>query len=214
MRSLVLGVLGSLCLLGTAAGQQPIPISPELSKFMTRPDEERDVKTNALRHWNSLVPDCGNPRLAGANVLVHVPPKFDASGTPISGSWQVMMRLEGCGQSKIFNVLYKAGPNGQIARTGTLPGTSIADPVLQKDGLMYAQMAMVGVVPADCKKYLYLDTAFEAFETNLVGARGRPWTERWTVRGCGVDAVVRMHFTPNATGTQITANTGETARVR
>lgn len=213
MRPLVLGVLGSLWLLGTASGQQPIPMSPELAKFMATPEEERMVKAYGLNDWKTIVPNCATPSLAGANVVVHVPPRFDASGRPLSGRWQVVSRLQGCGETRTFNLMYSVGPNG-LTRLGTLPGTTAADPVLQKDGLMYAQMAMAGSAPADCKKYLYLDTAFEAFETNLVSGRGRPWTEKWTVRACGVDAVVRMHFTPDATGTQITASTRETVRVR
>lgn len=187
-------------------------MSPELAKFMTTPDEERAVKANALRHWQALFPSCPGPSLMGVNVVVHVPPKFDTAGRPLSGTWQVVSRLQGCGQTRNLNVMYSIGANGQLTRTGTLPGSSAADPRLQRDGLMYASMAMVRIAPDGCKDYQYLDTAFEAFETSLTGTR--PWTEKWTVRACGVEGVVRMHFTPHATSTTITANTAETVRVR
>jgi len=71
------------------------------------------------------------------------------------------------------------------------------------------------LVPAGCDEYLFVDTAFEALKTARAGANDDPpWTEKWTIRACGVEGVVRMHFTPDATGTQITAKTEETVRIR
>jgi hypothetical protein len=171
------------------------------------------VKTFGFNDWETVMPGCTATGLA-ANVVVHVPPKFDASGRPVSGRWQVMLRVQGCGETRTFNISYSVDPDGELRRLGTLPGTTVADPVLQKDGLMYAQMAMVKVAPADCKEYVFVDTAFEALKPAAAGGRARPWTEKWTVRACGVEGVVRMHFTPDATGTQITAKTEETVRIR
>lgn len=190
-----------------AASAQPIAMPPQLAKFMTAPDEEQTVKASALRDWNVVVPNCGNPRLQSANVVVHVLPKFDIAGKPISGRWQVVTRLEGCGQSKLLNMVYGFGPNGQLVRTAVLPGTTRADPLLQRDALMYAGMGMAKLVPSGCKDFKYVDTAFDA-----AGA-GRAWTEKWTVRACGVDGIVRLYFAPNATGTSISVKPDETVRV-
>ena len=97
------------------------------------------------------------------------------------------------------------------------PGTTAAEPRLQKDALQYAAMGMVKLAPSGCKDFKYLDTAFEAFgatSSNVQpGRQSRMWTEKWTVRACGVDGVVRMHFTPNATGTTISVKPDETIRV-
>jgi hypothetical protein len=70
------------------------------------------------------------------------------------------------------------------------------------------------LVPAGCDDYLFVDTAFEALKTAPAGANDPPWTEKWTIRACGVEGVVRMHFTPDAKGTQITVRIDETVRVR
>ena len=46
-------------LLGLVAGAvaaDPIPMSPELAKFLSSPDEERMIGANALRDWNLVVP--------------------------------------------------------------------------------------------------------------------------------------------------------------
>ena len=206
MRALsVVGLLFA-CTIATASAQ-PIPMPPELAKFMTTPDEERTVKATALREWNLIVPGCGSPRLQGANVVVHVLPKFDTAGKPVSGRWQVVTRLEGCGQSRTFNLFYGFGPDGQMVRTGSLPGTTVADLRLQRDGLTYAGMGMAKLAPSGCKDFKILDTAFEALGS---GQQARPWTEKWTVRACGVDGIVRMHFRPDATGTSISVSLDET----
>ena len=212
MRPFILAVLGGLGVLGTASAQQPIPMSPELAKFMSTPEEAQMVHSYGLHDWQEIVPSCATPRLADAQVVVHEAPKFDASGRPVSGRWQVISHVQGCGETRIFNLMYIVGPNG-LTRLGTLPGTTIADPWLQKDGLMYAQMAMAQLTPPGCDEHLFVDTAFEAFETNLRGP-ARPWSEKWTIRACGVEGAVRMHFSPDATGTQITARTAETVRLR
>ena len=198
------GLLLSL-VAGTVAAD-PIPMSPELAKFLSSPDEERMIGANALRDWNLVVPGCGNPRLKSANVVVQVQPNFDAAGKPTSGKWQVLAHLEGCGQSRQLNLFYAFTSNGQMVRVSGLPGTTIADLRLQKDGLMYATMGMAKLVPANCKDFKYLNTAFEAL------GPARSWTEKWTVQGCGVDGVVRMQFKPDATGTAISVNLNDTVR--
>jgi hypothetical protein len=201
----------------TAASAQPIPMSPELAKFMSTSDEERTAKAYALNDWKLVVPNCANPRLQGANVVVHVAPKFDAAGKPVSGRWQVVSRVEGCGVSKVVNLQYGFGANGQLIRLATLPGTTMADPTLQRDALTYAATGMAKLAPSGCKDFKYLDTAFEAFgpasPTAQPNQPSRTWTEKWMVRACGVDGIVRMYFVPNATGTSVSVKPDETVRV-
>ena len=148
-------------------------------------------------------------------MVVGVPPTFKA-GKPVSGSWRVITRLSGCGQARSFSLLYALGANGQLARIGMLPGSSVADPLLQRDALMYANLAMGKLSPPGCKDFKYVDTAFEAFGApgaNVpAGREARSWTEKWRVRACGVDGIVKLYFTPDATGTAISAKLDETVR--
>ena len=215
MRWFILAVLGGLGVLGTASAQQTIPMSPELLRFMSTPEEQRRVRSHEFDDWEATMAGCADtPNLVGATIVVYVAPKFDASGRPVSGRWRVMSELQGCGETKIFNLVYIVGPNRELTRVGTFPGTTAADPWLQQDGVKYAQMAMVKLVPAGCDEYLFVDTAFEALKTARAGASDPPWTEKWTIRACGVEGVVRLHFTPDATGTQITVRIDETVRAR
>jgi hypothetical protein len=200
-----------------AADPPPIPIPPELRAFLTEPHEQDVVKGQALRDWNNIVANCGAPTLEGANVVIGVLPAFDKAGKPVSGNWRVVTRLAGCGQTRTFNLLYAFGKNGQILRIGMLPGSSAADPILQRDALVYANLAMGRLAPPNCKEFKYLDTAFEAFGapgTNVPpGREARSWTEKWTVSACGVTGLVKLYFTPDAAGTAISTKLDETIKV-
>ncbi len=196
------------------AADPPLPMSPELRKFMSDPEEEKIVKAQALHDWNNVVSGCEAPKLEAANVVVGVPPQFDKAGKPVSGNWRVITRLSGCGQIKNFSLLYAFAANGQLARLGMLPGSSAADPILQRDARMYANLAMGKLSPPGCKEFKYLDTAFEVFGPpggNVpAGREARSWTEKWQVRACGVEGIVKLYFIPDATGTAISAKLNET----
>jgi hypothetical protein len=219
MRRYAFIALLMLWMTGPALAADPplIPMSPELRKFMSDPEEEKIVKAQALHDWNGTVSGCATPpTLDAANVVIGTPPTFKA-GKPVSGTWRVITRLSACGQAKNFSLLYAFAPNGQLLRLGMLPGSSAADPILQRDALIYANTAMSRLAPPGCKDFKYLDTAFEAFGApgaNVpAGREARPWTEKWKVRACGVEGIVKLYFTPDATGTAISARLDETIPV-
>ena len=84
MRWFILAVLGGLGVLGTASAQQTIPMSPELLKFMSTPEEQRRVRSHEFDDWEATMAGCADtPNLAGATIVVYVAPKFDASGRPV-----------------------------------------------------------------------------------------------------------------------------------
>jgi hypothetical protein len=200
-----------------AADPPQIPVSPELRKFLTDPDEEKIVKGQALHDWNNVVANCPAPTLEGANVVIGVAPTFDKAGKPVSGNWRVVSHLAGCGNARMFSLFYAAGPNGELRRIAMLPGTSVADPVLQRDALVFANTGMGKLTPPGCKDFKYLDTAFDGFGPPVPGAQPgretRGWIEKWTVLGCGTTGIVKLYFTPDATGTAISAKLDETVKI-
>ena len=219
MRRSALIALSTLWGIGPAiaADPPPIPMPPQLAAFLTEQNEQNLVKSQALRDWNGAVVDCGAPTLEGANVVIGVPPTFDKAGKPMSGEWRVITSLAGCGQSREFNLLYSFAPNGQMLRTGMLPGSSAADPILQRDALTHASTAMSRLTPPGCQDIRYLDTAFDAFGPPGVGVpagrEARSWTEKWTIWACGVQGIVKLYFTPDARGTSISTRLGEMDKV-
>src|SRR5476649_2870444 len=166
MRRYAFIALLMLWMTGPAFAADPplIPMSPELRKFLSDPDEEKIVKAQALHDWNNTVLGCATPpALDAANVVIGMAPKFDKAGKPVSGNWRVITRLSACDQARNFSLLYAFAANGQLVRLGMLPGSSAADPILQRDAFLYANLAMGKLTPPGCKDFKYLDTAFEAF---------------------------------------------------
>jgi hypothetical protein len=200
-----------------AAKADPIPLSPELKAFLLRPAEQSTV-TGIMRHqWDEIMPSCPEAKLKQSNVLITEAPTFDKSGAPTSGSWRVVGPVEGCGQSRTFNILYLFTKNG-LQKIGLLPGDTRADVTLQRDGLMYAYTGMVKIAPANCKDVKYLDTKFigqgEKMPNIPAGRDPHAWTEEWTLRACGVTGVVTMTFAPDPTGTTISAAIDKTRRLK
>ena len=206
MRGIVsLSVL--LAMLVPAAGAQSIPMPPELKAYVMRPDQQKAVLNAMFSYWHALVPECSTPQFKQMNVIVISQPVFDATGNPTSGSWRMAGHIEGCGEDKIMNVLYWFGADGKMKMTQMLPGTTIADLLLEKDAIFYARTGMMGLAPKDCKEARILDTKFIRFDgtspQTMPGRDNRTWSEEWTVRTCSVTGVVPMHFIPDATGTTI-----------
>ena len=73
-----------------------------------------------------------------------------------------------------------------------LPGTTNADPLLQRDALQGAVAAAAAVMPKDCHKHIVADTRLVAKIE-----RGAPWLEHWTYDLCGTRAQLEMTFTPS-----------------
>lgn len=198
-----------LAITAISSSAQTAPMTPELRAFVMRAEEQKAVLGAMEQQWRALVPECATPQLKQMNVGVLEAPVFDEIGNPTRGAWRMVGRMEGCGQSKVLNLRYWFAPEGRLMRSTTLPGTTIAVPLLQKDALFYAQAAMVRLTPKDCKESAVIDTRF--LRLGDVSPQARPgmeshvWDEEWQVRACGVVGTVSMHFIPDATGTTISA---------
>ena len=195
-----------------SAKADPIPISPELQAFLMRPEQKQAVTGMMGQQWRTIFENCTSAKLQGMNVLITTPPTFDSSGTPVSGEWRMLGRVEGCGETRILNVEYLFTQDGQMKRLALLPGTTSADLRLEHDALLFAAAGMAKLAPKDCKDIKYIDTKFIGFEDSgpTTGAARRPWKEEWTVRACGTTGIVTMHFAPDPTGTGIRAASNET----
>ena len=73
-----------------------------------------------------------------------------------------------------------------------LPGTTNADPLLQRDALQGASAFAGAVTPQGCDRRVVT-------ETRLISKieRGAPWQERWFYDLCGTKVEVEMTFTPS-----------------
>lgn len=101
-----------------------------------------------------------------------------------------------CTPSTVRNFLLVL-ENQQPTVVELLPGTTNADPRLQRDASLGAGAAVANKVPQGCERRFVT-------ETKLVSKleRGVPWQERWHYDLCGAKAEVEMTFTPSeASGT-------------
>ena len=206
----------------SAAAQQPVAatqqpsqktdLPPALLPLLTTPEHRA-----ALLRAAHVVEPPGAPACPDANytttgdIAILVPPRLDPAGKVVQGVWKESIRVDGCGPPRLLNAMTQVKPDGSLLTTPLLPGTTIADPQLQRDSVQYAAAGM-GSLPPGCNQGGVVDTRYVGLEGEPPGTRlaegqaPRPWTEVWTLEACGKRANVMMQFSPDATGTAIHAS--------
>lgn len=125
------------------------------------------------------------------------------------GLWRQSFPVSGCGNDTSLNFFFSAGADEKINTVVAIPGETIADLTLQRDGLIYANFGAL-LVAKDCKTFEVKNTRFEGFgiPNPPIADPGpdqhlRPWWETWTMTGCGRTIDVPLDFVPGEKGTQI-----------
>ena len=160
----------------------------------------------------------GDPRCRARTVStteVLVPVELAAQG--VSGRWTERWTVDRCGVAVPYVVKFDRARDGDLdvsmqrevsdAEAGTVPGGTIADPVLQRDTLAFlAQKDLWDAGPeARCRtrKIVATEVLTPLDGGEVEGSRpvaGR-WVERWTLDRCGasVDYVIRFNTTRKGT---------------
>ena len=160
----------------------------------------------------------GDPRCRARTVTtteVLVPVELAAQG--VSGRWTERWTVDRCGVAVPYVVKFDRARDGDLdvsmqrevsdAEAGTVPGGTIADPVLQRDTLAFlAQKDLWEAGPeARCRtrKIVATEVLTPLDGGEVEGSRpvaGR-WVERWTLDRCGasVDYVIRFNTTRKGT---------------
>jgi hypothetical protein len=188
-----------------------------LVRLLTDPTEQQQVIGGASRSPVLVQNPCIDAQYAVEKKFVpYQPLTLDDSGNILAGAWKQIVDERGCAASRVLNVLVIAQGAGKLAVVPLLPGTTRTDPRLQKDAIPYAMQALViarGSAEANCTVEYVADTENLGEEGEaLPGSKGRPWKELWTLQSCKQKALVPMRFTPDSTGTSISA--GPTTAVR
>ncbi len=136
----------------------------------------------------------------GWSLAIFLAPVFDADGRLESGVWREGYDVTVCGVKRQLNIVFIA-KDGVLKMAAGLPGSSIADPILQND----ASAAFYGK-RGNCEQYFAFDTKFIEFTGPALeaepGQPSRAWREDWTLWACGKEIAVSYTFTPDASGTQ------------
>ena len=160
----------------------------------------------------------GDPRCRARTVTtteVLVPVELAAQG--VSGRWTERWTVDRCGVAVPYVVKFDRARDGDLdvsmqrevsdAEAATVPGGTLADPVLQRDTLAFlAQKDLWEAGPeARCRtrKIVATEVLTPLDGGEVEGSRpvaGR-WVERWTLDRCGasVDYVIRFNTTRKGT---------------
>jgi hypothetical protein len=155
--------------------------------------------------------------------IVLKPVHMGSDGAPKDGMWKSSVPVNGCGKGRIVNAFFLVGGDNKVHFLLTHPGTTMADPTLQRDTVMYVQMAAVGK-SRDCKTRNIVNTRFVPVaapsEDSKTGAAllqvvptGPQLNEVWTVDACGKFLEVPVHYLKSMTGTTITASDAEVVEI-
>lgn len=119
---------------------------------------------------------------------------------PKSGVWMESVDMLVCGERKKTRYFVMAQNGAEPRMLLMLPGDSKADPMLQRDAMMYALIAVASDEKTKaCNKRPNVVTTKYQSRDDKSGA----WVEDWTVDVCGSEKVVVMTFQPDKTGTTI-----------
>jgi len=160
-------------------------------------------------------PQCQNRSIRTTEVLGTV----EQGSQGVSGRWTERWTVDRCGVLVPYLVKFARAPHGDLdvamgldtppSEIGTVPGATIADPILQRDVLGFlAQRDLAAAGPgATCHTRKVIDTEVLQPLEGAVVAGDRPidgqWVERWTLDRCGMPLpgqyVVRFRTTPKGT---------------
>jgi hypothetical protein len=153
--------------------------------------------------WTHM--SCPGARFAQApEVGVYLPVVFDKTGVPVSGEWREGLAVTGCGAPMTLNVLTQITAPATLATGFLLPGSTIADPILQNYAQAFALKA-AGGLPAGCKDGYVANTEFAGYEGATAAQQTGPWKEIWTLDLCGPPERVVMHFIVGASSVAVHA---------
>jgi hypothetical protein len=158
-------------------------------------------------------PRCRNRSVSTTEVIM--PVELAAQG--VSGRWTERWTVDRCGVLVPYVVKFDRAPDGDLdvsmqretseAEGAVVPGTTLADRVLQGDTLAFlAQRDLFEAGPeARCRTRKVVTTEvvqpLEGAEVEGGRAVAGKWVERWTLDRCGmpVGYVVRFNTTRNGT---------------
>ncbi len=187
-------------------------------KLLRDPKEQEGIINTAKRSPVLLQNPCPTAQFSlEKKLVVFKPPTFDGAGTIGDGVWKQAVYAQGCGANHVLNVLVSTLGPGNISSVPLLPGTTRADPLLQRDAVGFAVGAAAtvpGGAEADCRTSYFADTEFVAEENvTLPGAKGPSWRELWTLVSCTHKLLIPVHFIPDSTGTTVSAGPADAIKV-
>ena len=189
--ALALGLLAAPALAQTAA--KPAALEPAMEAYIKSAQRQSEMAATVRKMIPVVAGECKAAKAAGpTRTQVYKPLTFDRSGQPIAGVFREIVPLDLCGETVELNILATAKPTGAVERINLLPGSSKADPILQKDALQSAYVA--ASAGKRCTPFAVRNTAAGEKQPD-----GR-WDETWDLLVCGERVPVSLTFVPTQEG--------------
>lgn len=125
-----------------------------------------------------------------------------------AGAWKETVQATACGKTRVHNIHTMVRPDGALQRSPMLPGSTIADIMLQRDaaGMVYVSVAAHAGKECPRAQHFIEDTKFLRWDAKPIrnakaGPDAHAWDEEWTASACGKPMLLSVRFTPDATGT-------------
>jgi hypothetical protein len=161
-------------------------------------------------------PSCRSRRVSTTEVVGAV----EQGSQGVSGRWTERWTVDRCGSPVPYLVKFARSADGDLDVTmqietpagepATVPGTTIADPILQRDALGFLALRDFSEAGAEgtCHSRKVIDTeVLQPLEGATVEGE-RPvngqWVERWTLDRCGMPARYVVRFSTTQKGTTFT----------
>lgn len=120
------------------------------------------------------------------------------SARPTKGAWLYRFKAVRCGETKLYNI--GAIVQDEKLTIGLLPpGNTITTPLMASN--LVPQLKQTSKDSLDCRDVHVFDTVvLSPPPAGPDGAPDAPWTEAWTLRGCGRDITMQVRLTPDGAG--------------
>jgi hypothetical protein len=184
----------------STAAQAADTVDPHLLDLLKSEAHQAAVMKVAHDQAGELPGACAAARYQPVGEIeFFLPPQVDGGGRIVHGLWREQIASAGCGTVVLLNVFSLADPSGEPKLLGGLPGTTRADPVLQKSGLPIAVRGLPAKA-GDCHDSRVVDTQLSR---DAPKDRMASWHEDWTVLACNEAYQIPLRFTPTADGATI-----------
>jgi len=161
-------------------------------------------------------PHCHSRRVSTTEVVGAV----EQGSQGVSGRWTERWTVDRCGSLVPYLVKFARAADGDLDVTmqletppgepATVPGTTIADPILQRDALGFLAQRDFSAAGAegtcDARKVIDTEVLQPLQGAAVKGERpiGGQWVERWTLDRCGMPVRYVVRFSTTQKGTTFT----------
>lgn len=204
MRPVAAACATFLALFAATPAQAAPEWQAQLDAYVQSPGYNRLVTEMVARNELALSSSCISSKVKERTEMkIIAAPVFQPDQeAPVTARWKDQVKVDRCGETVYHNFLYDAQHGKQPELVVLMPGTTQANPVLQRDVLTQAGKVALDLAQKNCfgfEQPRIANTRFEKeikpFGKNAEGnVTSGEWLEIWTYRVCGKPEQFEIQF--------------------